>query len=142
MDFLKIILDKLMDLQNVNLMTGSLTLSLILRKCQVCKSIIPVAGDSMVKCWIPPKNSGNCDLVLFLTVKSGVLHLVNGLQMFVVFVPCSYVPEPDDSLVLDIAYKLYCKFNKYPDALRVALRMDNIQVCGCLCQLLEPIVTG
>jgi hypothetical protein len=41
---------------------------------------------------------------------------------------CSYVPEPDDTLVLDIAYQLYCKFEKYPDALRVALRMDNTQV--------------
>jgi hypothetical protein len=40
---------------------------------------------------------------------------------------CSYVPEPDDTLVLDIAYQLYCKFEKYPDALRVALRMDNTQ---------------
>jgi 26S proteasome regulatory subunit N1 len=39
----------------------------------------------------------------------------------------SYVPEPDDTLVLDIAYQLYCKFEKYPDALRVALRMDNTQ---------------
>ncbi|KAH8965711.1 hypothetical protein BDL97_04G130400 [Sphagnum fallax] len=39
----------------------------------------------------------------------------------------SYVPEPDDMLVLDIAYQLYCKFEKYPDALRVALRMDNTQ---------------
>ena len=37
MDFLKIVLDKLMDLQIVNLMTGSLTLSSIFRKCQVCK---------------------------------------------------------------------------------------------------------
>ena len=39
MDFLNIVLDKLMDLQNVNLMTGSLTLSSILRKCQVCKAL-------------------------------------------------------------------------------------------------------
>lgn len=37
MDFVKIVLDKLMDLQNVNLMTGSLTLSSILRNCQVCE---------------------------------------------------------------------------------------------------------
>lgn len=71
-----------------------------------------------------------------MTVTSGVLHLTYGLQIFVVLVPCSYVPEPDDRLVLDIAYKLYCKFDKYPDALRVALRMDNIQVSAWLCQLL------
>jgi 26S proteasome regulatory subunit N1 len=38
------------------------------------------------------------------------------------------LPEPDDTLVLDIAYQLYCKFEKYPDALRVALQMDNTQV--------------
>lgn len=42
---------------------------------------------------------------------------------------CSYVPEPDDMAVLKIAYKLYCKFSKYPEALRVALRMGNTQVC-------------
>lgn len=43
--------------------------------------------------------------------------------------PCSYVPEPDDMAVLKIAYQLYCKFNKFPEALRVALRMGNAQVC-------------
>jgi len=41
---------------------------------------------------------------------------------------CSYVPEPDDMVVLKIAYQLYCKFNKFPEALRVALRMGNAQV--------------
>ncbi|KAL2629531.1 hypothetical protein R1flu_014217 [Riccia fluitans] len=39
----------------------------------------------------------------------------------------SYMPEPDDILVLDVAYQIYRKFGKYPDAMRVALRMDNIQ---------------
>ncbi|BBN10868.1 26S proteasome regulatory subunit N1 [Marchantia polymorpha subsp. ruderalis] len=39
----------------------------------------------------------------------------------------SYMPEPDDMLVLDVAYQIYRKFEKYPDAMRVALRMDNSQ---------------
>ncbi|KAJ7533199.1 hypothetical protein O6H91_13G037300 [Diphasiastrum complanatum] len=39
----------------------------------------------------------------------------------------SILPEQEDKLVLDIAYRIYSKFAKYPDALRVALRMDNIQ---------------
>jgi 26S proteasome regulatory subunit N1 len=39
----------------------------------------------------------------------------------------SYVPEPDDMAVLKIAYQLYCKFSKFPEALRVALRMGNAQ---------------
>lgn len=39
----------------------------------------------------------------------------------------SYVPEPDDMLVLEVAYKIYTKVHKYPDALRVALRMDNLE---------------
>eukprot|EP00250_Pteridium_aquilinum_P033849 c6479_g1_i1 orf=630-3299(-) len=38
----------------------------------------------------------------------------------------SYVSELDDMQVLDIAYKIYMKFEKYPDALRVALRMDKL----------------
>lgn len=40
----------------------------------------------------------------------------------------SYLPEPDDMLVLEVAYKMYKKFNSYPDALRVALRMNNYEL--------------
>lgn len=40
----------------------------------------------------------------------------------------SYVPELDDMPVLDIAYQIYMRFEKYPDALRVALRMDKLQL--------------
>ncbi|CAM6095742.1 unnamed protein product [Calypogeia fissa] len=39
----------------------------------------------------------------------------------------SYMPEPDDKLVLDVAYQIYKKFGKYPEAIRVALRMDNTE---------------
>lgn len=44
----------------------------------------------------------------------------------------SYMPEPDDKLVLDVAYQIYKKFGKYPEALRVALRMDNTEVVQIL----------
>lgn len=40
----------------------------------------------------------------------------------------SYLPEPDDMLVLEVAYKMYKKFKSYPDALRVALRMNNYEL--------------
>eukprot|EP00252_Welwitschia_mirabilis_P007291 TRINITY_DN1852_c1_g1_i1.p1 TRINITY_DN1852_c1_g1~~TRINITY_DN1852_c1_g1_i1.p1 ORF type:complete len:893 (+),score=200.52 TRINITY_DN1852_c1_g1_i1:210-2888(+) len=39
----------------------------------------------------------------------------------------SYVPGPDDMLVLDIAYSIYTKFEEYTNALRVALCMHNME---------------
>ncbi|XP_043717173.1 26S proteasome non-ATPase regulatory subunit 2 homolog A-like isoform X3 [Telopea speciosissima] len=39
----------------------------------------------------------------------------------------SYLPGPDDILVLDIAYVIYLKFEEYPSALRIALFLDNMQ---------------
>ncbi|XP_010274583.1 PREDICTED: 26S proteasome non-ATPase regulatory subunit 2 homolog A isoform X2 [Nelumbo nucifera] len=39
----------------------------------------------------------------------------------------SYLPGPDDMLVLDIAYMIYLKFEEYPSALRIALFLDNLQ---------------
>lgn len=42
---------------------------------------------------------------------------------------CRYLPGPDDMLVLDIAYTIYVKFEEYPNALQIALYLDNMQVC-------------
>ncbi|KAG9441817.1 hypothetical protein H6P81_017671 [Aristolochia fimbriata] len=39
----------------------------------------------------------------------------------------SYLPGPDDMLVLDIAYTIYHKFGEYASALRIALAQDNLQ---------------
>ncbi|XP_024533370.1 26S proteasome non-ATPase regulatory subunit 2 homolog A [Selaginella moellendorffii] len=39
----------------------------------------------------------------------------------------SYVPELEDISVLDIAYQIYSKFEQHTDALRVALRLGNLQ---------------
>jgi len=39
-----------------------------------------------------------------------------------------YLPGPDDMLVLDIAYMIYIKFAEYPNALQIALFLDNMQV--------------
>ncbi|KAJ7981510.1 26S proteasome non-ATPase regulatory subunit 2-like [Quillaja saponaria] len=38
-----------------------------------------------------------------------------------------YLPGPDDMLVLDIAYVIYKKFEEYPNALQIALFLDNLQ---------------
>ncbi|CAL0303876.1 unnamed protein product [Lupinus luteus] len=38
-----------------------------------------------------------------------------------------YLPGPDDLLVLDIAYLIYLKFEEYPNALQIALFLDNMQ---------------
>nr|XP_023901397.1 26S proteasome non-ATPase regulatory subunit 2 homolog A [Quercus suber]POE49616.1 26s proteasome non-atpase regulatory subunit 2 like a [Quercus suber] len=38
-----------------------------------------------------------------------------------------YLPGPDDMLVLDIAYMIYLKFEEYPNALQIALFLDNMQ---------------
>ncbi|XP_061355579.1 26S proteasome non-ATPase regulatory subunit 2 homolog A [Gastrolobium bilobum] len=38
-----------------------------------------------------------------------------------------YLPGPDDMLVLDIAYLIYLKFEEYPNALQIALFLDNLQ---------------
>ncbi|XP_044466296.1 26S proteasome non-ATPase regulatory subunit 2 homolog A [Mangifera indica] len=38
-----------------------------------------------------------------------------------------YLPGPDDMLVLDIAYMIYLKFEEYPNALQIALFLDNLQ---------------
>ena len=41
---------------------------------------------------------------------------------------CRYLPGPDDILVLDIAYVIYLKFEEYPNALQIAVFLDNMQV--------------
>ncbi|KAF6153766.1 hypothetical protein GIB67_000999 [Kingdonia uniflora] len=38
-----------------------------------------------------------------------------------------YLPGPDDSLVLGIAYTIYLKFEDLPSALQIALFLDNLQ---------------
>ncbi|KAF3962531.1 hypothetical protein ACB098_06G115700 [Castanea mollissima] len=38
-----------------------------------------------------------------------------------------YLPGPDDMLVLDIAFMIYIKFEEYPNALQIALFLDNMQ---------------
>ncbi|XP_030939747.1 26S proteasome non-ATPase regulatory subunit 2 homolog A-like [Quercus lobata] len=39
-----------------------------------------------------------------------------------------YLPGPDDMLVLDTAYMIYLKFEEYPNALQIALFLDNMYV--------------
>ena len=39
-----------------------------------------------------------------------------------------YRPWPDDMVALDIAYMIYMKFKAYPNALQIALLLDNMQV--------------
>eukprot|EP00891_Asterochloris_glomerata_P006079 jgi/Astpho2/6079/e_gw1.00084.7.1_t len=41
---------------------------------------------------------------------------------------CSYLAEPDDAAVLRSAYDIYLQRGKYPDAMRVALRLNDQQL--------------
>lgn len=43
---------------------------------------------------------------------------------------CRLVPGPDDMLVLDIAFMINLKFEEYPNALLIALFLDNKEVCA------------
>ena len=38
---------------------------------------------------------------------------------------CSYLPEDDDSKVMQTAYQIYTKQKQYPDAMKVALMMND-----------------
>ncbi len=38
---------------------------------------------------------------------------------------CAYLPEDDDSKVMQTAYKIYTKEKQYPDAMKVALMMND-----------------
>jgi 26S proteasome regulatory subunit N1 len=40
----------------------------------------------------------------------------------------NYLPEPDDSNTLRIVVKIYRKFNQLPDALRIALRLNDSEL--------------
>ena len=39
---------------------------------------------------------------------------------------CSFLPPPDDSLALDIAYTIYLKFGDLASALRIALKLEKV----------------
>ena len=46
---------------------------------------------------------------------------------------CSYLAEPDDAAVLRTAYDIYLQRGKYPDAMRVALRLNGQQlIVSCM----------
>ena len=55
--------------------------------------------------------------------KKHILLLALNMKTF-----CRYLPGPDDVLVLDIAYVIYLKFEEFPNALQIALFLDNMQV--------------
>ena len=38
---------------------------------------------------------------------------------------CAYLPEDDDSKVMQTAYQIYTKEKQYPDAIKVALMMND-----------------
>lgn len=41
---------------------------------------------------------------------------------------CSYLPEPDDTAVLETAYNIFMKLKQYPDAIRLAMRMKRMSL--------------
>lgn len=45
-------------------------------------------------------------------------------------ISCSrYLPEPDDTRVLDITYKIYLKVGKLSEALRIAIKLKKYDLC-------------
>ena len=54
---------------------------------------------------------------------------------------CAYLPEDDDSKVMQTAYQIYTKEKQYPDAMKVALMMnDQVGFLACsalLCLILQ-----
>ncbi|KAF9599925.1 hypothetical protein IFM89_001871 [Coptis chinensis] len=52
----------------------------------------------------------------------------------------SYLPGPDDMLVLDIAHTIYLRFKEYPSALRIALFLDNLQYVKDLFTLTDDLL--
>ena len=59
---------------------------------------------------------------------------------------CAYLPEDDDSKVMQTAYKIYTKEKQYPDAMKVALMMNDqvrpqpAQLCSAPLHLLQCII--
>lgn len=40
----------------------------------------------------------------------------------------SYVPEPENSALLRCALNIFRKFNRYPEALRLALMLNDVEL--------------
>ena len=46
---------------------------------------------------------------------------------FIVFFSCvNYVPEPEDAALLNSAIRVFLKFNRYPDAAMLAVRLNDM----------------
>jgi 26S proteasome regulatory subunit N1 len=59
---------------------------------------------------------------------------------------CSFLPAPDDSLALDIAYTIYMKFGDLASALRTSLKLEKVSnmIVKCdltYCFVLKPNTT-
>ena len=39
----------------------------------------------------------------------------------------SYVPEPEDAALLNSAIRIFLKFNRYPDAVMLAVRLNDME---------------
>lgn len=49
--------------------------------------------------------------------------------MIIFFCSCvSYVPDPENSELLRCALSIFRKFNRYPEALRLALMLNNMKL--------------
>eukprot|EP00960_Hanusia_phi_P025651 745798-Hanusia_phi.AAC.5 len=40
----------------------------------------------------------------------------------------SYVPEPEDSMIYNVVFQIYKKVNRFPEALRIAIRLNDAQL--------------
>jgi len=70
-----------------------------------------------------------CDILMEVDAVSDIIeHAIesNFSRIALYLTQCaSYVPEPDDSMIYNVVYKIYRKLNKYPEALRIAIKLGS-----------------
>ncbi len=70
-----------------------------------------------------------CDLLMEVDLLPDILQHVNENnynRVALYLLNCAnYVPEPEDSVVFNTVYQIYLKVNRYPEALRIAIRLNS-----------------
>lgn len=82
----------------------------------------------------------------------GTRIIVNSIQLNIL--SCvKYVPEPEDATLLSTALKVYRQFKRYPQALRLALMLNDLELAKeiflecpneyvCVCHISNTIING
>ncbi len=70
-----------------------------------------------------------CDLLMEVELLPDILEYVNENnynRVALYLLNCAnYVPEPEDSVVFNTVYQIYLKVNRYPEAMRIAIRLNS-----------------